>query len=102
MGRSTLISKLQKKVIPKELRKAFPKEINKAYLADKTHNAIQGYLKPEVPETEVPAAPPPESTDEDALRIRDRQRRRARIGSTVRTSSTGALYSGAPKTLLGS
>ena len=91
--------KYQKKIIPKELRKAVPKEIQGAYIDRKSNEAFG--LSGQEPE-QPPGIPPPEQIDADAFRVRDRQRRRARAASTVRTSAVGAPYSAAPKSLLGS
>jgi hypothetical protein len=98
MGFGGTINRLHKKLIPKELRGATPKEIQPGYASVKTDEYL-GLGPQEVPP--IPAAPPPESIDEDAYRQRDRQRRRARAGSTIRTSPQGASYSPAPARLLG-
>lgn len=99
MGFGGGIDRLHKKIIPKELRKITPKEIQPGYASAKTDEYL-GLGPVEAPE--IPVPPPPESIDEDVYRIRDRARRRARRASTVRTSSAGAPYSPAPKSLLGS
>lgn len=95
---NSIAGRVQKKVIPKELRKAVPKEINPAYLDKKSADELG--MGP-VPLEQPPGIPPPESIDDDAYRSRDRQRRRARAASTIRTSPAGAAYSPAPRTLLG-
>lgn len=97
MGNSLGV-RLERKIVPKELRKIVPKELTAPYhdqWLGKTLGTVPG------PIPEIPAPPPPESIDEDAFRLRDRARRRARRSSTVRTSATGAPYSPAPKSLLG-
>lgn len=99
MGFGGSIDKLHKSVIPKELRKALPKEVSPGYASVKTDEMLG--LGPQ-PLPEIAGSPPPETIDYDARRLRDRFRRRARAGSTIRTSSTGAPYSPAPKSLLGS
>ncbi len=96
---NSIAGRVQKKVIPKELRKAVPKEMNPAYL-DKKSAEYLGYGP--VPVETPPGIAPPEQIDEDALRLRSRNRRRAMAGSsTIRTSNAGAAYSAAPKALLG-
>jgi len=55
--------------------------------------------------TDIPAAPSPVTSDAPAYEARDRIRRIAKraqgVGSTVRTSSAGAPYTGQPASLLG-
>ncbi len=96
---NSIMMRVDRKVTPKEIRKAAPKEIQGEWL-DKKIGKELGY-GPVTPEP-VPGIPPPEQIDVDAYRSRDRQRRRARAASTIRTSPTGAAYSAAPKSLLGS
>lgn len=97
MGNS-IAGRIQRRIVPKEIRKAVPKELNPANW-DKSLGKALGTVPGPIPE--IPTPPPPESIDEDAFRLRDRARRRARRSSTVRTSATGAAYSPAPKSLLG-
>lgn len=99
MGFGGAVDSLHRHLIPKELRKATPKEIQPGYASVRTDEMLG--LGPKPP-PEIPGAPPPETIDVDARRLRDRTRRRARAGSTVRTSAAGAPYSAAPKSLLGS
>ncbi len=97
---NSIAGRVQKKIIPKELRKAVPKEINPAYLDKKSAEELG--MTPPPPEP-IPGTPPPEQIDADAYKLRDRRRRLARAGSsTIRTSSAGAAYSAAPKSLTGS
>lgn len=96
---NSIAGRIQKKVIPKEVRKAVPKEINPAYLDKKSAEELG--MGP-VPVEQPPGIPPPEQIDADAYRMRQRNRRRARGSSTIRTSSAGAPYTPAPKSLLGS
>jgi hypothetical protein len=95
---NSIAGRIQKKIIPKELRRAVPKEINPAYLDKKSAEKLD-MIPP--PVEGPPGIPPSEQIDSDAYRLRDRQRRRARGASTIRTSSAGAAYSPAPRSLLG-
>ncbi len=98
---NSIAGRIQKKIIPKELRKAVPKEVNPAYLDKKSAQELG--MVPEAPDPIAPP-PPPEQIDADAYRVNSNRRRRlarAAGGSTIRTSSTGAAYSAAPKALTG-
>lgn len=93
--------------IPKEVQKPF--RWASGWVDDKFIQGTKKHLIPRElykgfrapPAPEIPPTPPPESIDVDALKMRDRSRRRARVAGTIRTSPAGAPYSAAPKSLLG-
>lgn len=95
---NSVMMKVHRKITPKEFKKAMPKEIQGDYIDRKVGEEL-GYGP--VPVEQPPGIAPPEQIDEDAYRVRQRSRRRAQAGSTIRTSPAGAPYSPAPKSLLG-